>query len=431
MIDYNNALEFLYTQLPMYQREGASAYKPGLDTAIALDKAFGTPHKNYATIHVGGTNGKGSTAHTLAAVLQSQGYRVGLYTSPHLVDFRERIRVNGRMISKESVCDFVERYKGLSLDCNPSFFELTMVMAFEHFSREQVDFAIIEVGLGGRLDSTNIITPILSIITNISKDHTALLGETLKDIATEKAGIIKNNIPVVIGEAQGDVKEVFTSKATEVGAEIEFADCQELYSTFEFTDNVIVYYNTPFGDVVGELSGDCQIKNAATILTALRRLNKMGISISPSAVKDGFANVGKLTGLMGRWMKLNENPLVVCDTGHNEGGWQYISHRLKSVAGNLKMVIGFVNDKDVSHILEMMPKGAEYYFTQATINRAMPARDLASLAESKGLSGQMYPTVEKAYSAALNDASENDTVFIGGSTFVVADFLSSHFFKKN
>lgn len=424
MKEYNDAIEFLYTSMPMFQRVGASAYKPGLDTVKLLDEKFGTPHKNYLTIHIAGTNGKGSTAHTLAAILQSAGYRVGLYTSPHLVDFRERIRVNGRMISRDAVVDFVNRYRAMSLECYPSFFELTMTMAFEYFAREKVDIAVIETGLGGRLDSTNIITPILSVITNISFDHTAFLGNTLESIASEKAGIIKPSVPVVIGEAQGSVREVFLQKADEQKAPIYFAEDVARFDTIEPLQDGLLYKNTPYGDIVGELMGDCQPKNAATILTALPLLAECGIKVSAQSVKDGFAHVGSLTGLMGRWMTLHRNPHVVCDTGHNVGGWQYLSRRLKSIDGTLHMIIGFVNDKDVSHILEMMPKTARYYLTNAQIERAMPVAQLAEIATECGLVGEQFPSVEDAYNAALANASTEDTIFIGGSTFIVADLLS-------
>lgn len=424
MKEYNDAIEFLYTSMPMFQRVGASAYKPGLDTVKLLDEKFGTPHKNYLTIHIAGTNGKGSTAHTLAAILQSAGYRVGLYTSPHLVDFRERIRVNGRMISRDAVVDFVNRYRAMSLECYPSFFELTMTMAFEYFAREKVDIAVIETGLGGRLDSTNIITPILSVITNISFDHTAFLGNTLESIASEKAGIIKPSVPVVIGEAQGSVREVFLQKANEQKAPIYFAEDVAPFDSIEPLQDGVLYKNTPYGDIIGELMGDCQPKNAATILTALPLLAECGIKVSAQSVKDGFAHVGSLTGLMGRWMTLQRNPHVVCDTGHNVGGWQYLSRRLKSIDGTLHMIIGFVNDKDVSHILEMMPKTARYYLTNAQIERAMPVAQLAEIATECGLVGEQFPSVEDAYNAALANASTEDTIFIGGSTFIVADLLS-------
>ena len=424
MEDYNEAIEFLYTSMPMFQRVGASAYKPGLDTVKLLDDKFGNPHLKYRSIHIAGTNGKGSTAHTIAAILQSAGYRVGLYTSPHLVDFRERIRVNGAMISHEAVVDFVKRYRAMSLDCHPSFFELTMTMAFEYFAKENVDIVVIETGLGGRLDSTNIITPILSIITNISFDHTAFLGDTLTAIASEKAGIIKSRIPVVIGEAKGDVREVFKQKATQQNSPIFFAEDNMTFKNVETLNDGLLYRGTQYGDIVGGLMGDCQPKNAATILTALPLLEKCGIEISGEAVREGFANVGNITGLMGRWMTLQRNPHVVCDTGHNVGGWEYISRRLHSVDGTLHMVIGFVNDKDVSHILEMMPKTAKYYFTNAHIERAMPASELAEIASKCGLKGEQYPLVNEAYNVAISNSSASDTVFIGGSTFVVADFLS-------
>lgn len=424
MKEYNNAIEFLYTSMPMFQRVGASAYKPGLETVRLLDDKFSNPHLKYKTIHIAGTNGKGSTAHTLAAILQSAGYRVGLYTSPHLVDFRERIRVNGEMISHEAVVDFVNRYRAMSLDCHPSFFELTMTMAFEHFANEGVDIAVIETGLGGRLDSTNIITPILSIITNISFDHTAFLGNTLESIASEKAGIIKPSVSVVIGEAQGEVREVFAKKAIEQNSPIFFAEDNKCFNRIDSFDNTLLYRGTQYGDVIGELIGDCQPKNAATIFTALPLLAKSGIEISAESVCDGFAHVTTLTGLMGRWMTLQRKPHVVCDTGHNVGGWEYLSRRLKSIEGTLHMVIGFVNDKDVSHILEMMPKTAKYYFTNASIERAMPVNQLAEIATECGLQGEQFPSVEEAYNATLANATPTDTIFIGGSTFIVADLLS-------
>lgn len=425
MKEYNEAIEFLYTSMPMFQRVGASAYKPGLDTVKMLDDKFGNPHLKYKTIHIAGTNGKGSTAHTLAAILQSAGYRVGLYTSPHLVDFRERIRVNGTMISHEAVVDFVNRYRAISLNCHPSFFELTMTMAFEYFAREKVDIAVIETGLGGRLDSTNIITPIMSIITNISFDHTAFLGDSLKSIAGEKAGIIKPSIPVVIGEAYGEVRDVFAQKALEQHSPIFFAQDEQRFAGVDSLDDGLLYRATQYGDIVGELMGDCQPKNAATILTALPLLEAQGLSITSQAVKEGFAHVTTLTGLMGRWMTLQRNPHVVCDTGHNVGGWEYISRRLHSIEGTLHMVIGFVNDKDVSHILEMMPKTAKYYITNAQIERAMPASQLAEIANQCGLIGEQYPSVEEANNAALAAAQPSDTIFIGGSTFIVADLLTS------
>ena len=424
MVNYDEAINFLYTQLPMFQRMGANAYKPGLDTSIALDKAFGNPHSRFPSIHIAGTNGKGSTAHTLAAILQSAGYKVGLYTSPHLVDFRERIRINGEMISHSAVVDFVNRYRALQLDCQPSFFELTMTMAFEYFAKEKVDIAVIETGLGGRLDSTNIISPILSIITNISFDHTAFLGDTLTAIASEKAGIIKRNTPVVVGEASGDVKQLFLDKSIEMNSPIKFADENKAFSSAELTPDGYLYHNTPFGNITGELTGECQQKNTATILSAIEQLRLIGWEITPDAVKQGFANVCNLTGLAGRWMELQQSPRVVCDTGHNVGGWEYLSRQLSQVEGKLHMVIGFVNDKDISHILDLMPHNATYYFTRAEIPRALSADEVKAIALAKGLKGEAYATVAEAYQKAIVSASATDTIFIGGSTFVVADLLS-------
>ncbi len=424
MISYNDALDFLYTQLPVFQREGASAYKPGLDTARQLDTAFGNPHSRYPSIHIAGTNGKGSTAHTIAAILQSAGYKTGLYTSPHLVDFRERIRVDGKMIPQEMVCDFVERFRSKQMGCHPSFFELTMTMAFEHFAREKVDVAVIETGLGGRLDSTNIINPIMSIITNISFDHTAFLGNTLAEIATEKAGIIKSGVPAIIGEAEGAIKEIFLNKAQEERAPIYFADEHRPNFSIEKDNDRFIYKDTMFGDITGELTGDCQPKNAATILTAVNRLKENGWDITSIAVKNGFANVCTLTGLAGRWMTISDTPHVICDTGHNVGGWEYISRQLSSITGRKHLIIGFVNDKDINKILDLMPTDACYYFTQASIPRALPAEDVAALASTKGLHGNTYPSVTEAYKKALDNAAESDTIFIGGSTFVVADLLA-------
>ncbi|MDE6278437.1 MAG: bifunctional folylpolyglutamate synthase/dihydrofolate synthase [Paramuribaculum sp.] len=423
---YQQTLDYLYSQLAMYQRIGSDAYKPGLGNAIALDNAFGNPHRNYATIHVAGTNGKGSTAHTLAAVLQKAGYRTGLYTSPHLIDFRERIRIDGEMISREEVVDFVERYLEKDLPVSPSFFELTMTMAFEHFARHKVDVAVIEVGLGGRLDSTNIITPVLSVITNISKDHTALLGNTLPEIAREKAGIIKPGAPVVVGEAEGEVRKVFADKAAVEGSEIIFACDNSPYSSFSREESAIEYRDTPFGNITSELTGDCQLKNAATVLTALSTLIRLGFAIPSRAVREGFAEVTTLTGLAGRWMVLNRHPFTVCDTGHNIGGWQYLAPKLNSMPGIKHLVLGFVNDKDVSSILRLVKEisPVRIYWAAASVNRALPSEELASRAAELGLHGTPYLDVAEAYMAARNAAAAGDTIFVGGSTFVVADLLS-------
>lgn len=422
---YQQTIDYLFTQIPMFQSVGAEAYKPGLDTVRQLSHMFGDPHASLRTIHVGGTNGKGSTTHTIAAVLQSAGYRVGLFTSPHLTDFRERIRINGKMIDKQSVIDFVDRYRSMADGkMQPSFFELTTVMAFEYFARQAVDIAVIEVGLGGRLDSTNIITPMLSVITNISYDHTALLGNTLEAIAAEKAGIIKKGIPAVIGESDGTVRKVFTDKAAETDSPITYADDFAPFASAELCDDAIIYHSTPWGDIRGELCGDCQIKNAATIMCALIKLADNGINIPSHAVAEGFGNVCHLTGLAGRWMKVSDNPHVICDTGHNTGGWSYLSQRLKTYGNRLHMVIGFVNDKDISGILAMMPRSAHYHFVKPSVPRGLDAASLASMAASSGIEGTVSESVSEGYKIALSQAKEGDTIFVGGSTFVVADLLA-------
>lgn len=412
-MEYTEAIEYLYGQLPMFSRVGAAAYKPGLETSFQLDDFFGHPHRKFKTIHVGGTNGKGSTSHLLASVLQAQGYRVGLYTSPHLVDFRERMRVDGRMISKDAVINFVEQYRSSQYPGHPSFFELTMMMAFDYFAKQEVDYAVIEVGMGGRLDSTNIITPIGCIITNISPDHTQFLGDTLPEIAREKAGIIKHNIPVVIGESCGEIREVFASRAKEVGTSIMYADDLHLY------DNSI---KCP-------LSGDYQKKNFNTVFAAIQMLQNIGVEISESSIRTGFANVCSSTGFAGRWMQMDDKPLTICDTGHNEAGirsnmaqlQQLMSQRSDST---LRMVIGFVADKDVDHILPLLPKYAKYYVCQADIPRAMPADKLFDKIKQHKLDAICCTTVSDAYTIALENSRPNDIIYIGGSTFVVADYLA-------
>lgn len=426
-MEYNEAIEYLYRQLPMFSRIGAAAYKPGLDTSLNLDKYFNHPHHNFKSIHIGGTNGKGSTSHMLAAILQSEGYKVGLYTSPHLVDFRERIRVNGEMIPQEEVVRFVEQFIACDYDGHPSFFELTMMMAFDYFSRAKVDYAIIEVGMGGRLDSTNIITPIGCVITNISWDHTQFLGETLPQIAAEKAGIIKKDIPVVIGEADDEIKEVFKNKALSVGTSITFAEEQSYIKEFVSTDN----FTDTFGNTFScQLSGDYQRKNINTVRSAIEMLRSLGIKISDASIENGYRNVCSLTGLAGRWMQLAKSPLTICDTGHNQAGLQYNLKQLDHLIATrtnakLHIVMGFVADKDIEHIIQLFPKNATYYISNAQIPRALPVDQLAEKCSSIGLEFTKYSTVESAYIAAKNAASDNDIIYIGGSTFVVADLLAS------
>lgn len=416
---YNSAVQYLFDSAPLFQNVGAAAYKEGLDNTHLLDEQFGHPHRQYRTIHVGGTNGKGSVSHTLAAILQAQGYRVGLYTSPHLVDFRERIKVNGEMISKERVIDFVTDFKKRNYDavCSGfSFFELATALAFQYFSEQKVDFAVIEVGLGGRLDCTNIITPELSIITNISFDHVQFLGDTLPKIASEKAGIIKTGIPACIGEnVNDDVKAVFANKAKEVGAPITFAEDA-------FDDTAI---NKELAGMFA-LKGFCQEKNIRTNLTAVRLLRDRGIAISDEAIRKGLAEVCSMTGLMGRWQTIDEKPLTICDTGHNVGGMQYIVRQLQQTPHKrLHIVIGMVSDKDVDTVLRLLPTDAIYYFTQASVKRAMPAEELAKKASHlQGAKEGVFQDVPSAYLAAKRNADTDDLIFIGGSTFVVADLLA-------
>lgn len=426
---YEETLHYLYTSTPVYQHSGASAYKPGLDTSIALDNQLGNPHKAYKTIHVGGTNGKGSVCHLLAAILQKSGYKVGLYTSPHLVDFRERIRVNGEMISKEYVVDFVKQHKEFFEPLHPSFFELTSTMAFAYFRDMAVDFAIIEVGLGGRLDSTNIITPIVSVITNISKDHTQFLGDTLGEIAYEKAGIIKTDTPVVVGEMDDSIVEgVFRKKAKEQNAPLYIPREEKvLNSDAHLSERGEWIYDTAdYGMVFGKLIGLSQFKNTQTVLCVLRVLAKQGIEIPKMAVKDAFEQVVELTGLQGRWQEVLFTPYTVMDTGHNVGAWQYLTYHIEAESETrpaLYMIIGFSNDKDVDDILQMMPKKAIYLFTQAPNDRAMPAEELAQRAQRAGLKGEVYPTVTDAVLKVMTTASDDSMVFIGGSNFIVAKAL--------
>lgn len=423
---YDEALEWLFRQLPMFSRIGAAAYKPGLDTSLALDSYFGNPHRKFRSIHVGGTNGKGSTSHSLAAVLQSQGYKTGLYTSPHLADFRERIRVDGEMIPRRAVTDFVERFQVSGYEGHPSFFELTMMMAFDWFARQEVDYAVIEVGMGGRLDSTNIITPIGCVITNISKDHTQFLGDTLPKIASEKAGIIKRGIPVVIGEAEGEIRRVFADKAADTGAPIYFAQEDVTLPDTSSLENITL----PSGQTFGyDLKGDYQKANLRTVLAAIQMLRGTGVEISDKSIAEGLTNVSRLTGLAGRWMRLSENPLAIADTGHNEAGLRYNFAQLERLRAQvpgrrLHIVAGFVADKDVDHILPLFPRDASYYLTQAQIPRAMPVAELVRKAAACGVSGKMYGTVPEAWHAALAAAGTDDLIYVGGSTFIVADLLA-------
>ena len=424
---YEETTEYLFNCAPLFQQVGSSAYKEGLENSFLLDAHFGHPHRNYRTIHIAGTNGKGSTSHTIAAILQAAGYKVGLYTSPHLIDFRERIRVNGKPVSKQFVIDFVEKERSFFEPLHPSFFELTTAMAFLYFAQEKVDVAIIEVGLGGRLDCTNIITPDACIITNISPDHTQFLGNTLAKIASEKAGIIKKNIPVIIGETTSETKEVFTRKATIEEAPIIFAEEEQHLQNAQPHEGGITYTTAKYGIIEAELSGSYQIKNTNTILAALRILKQKGYNISDENIKKGFSNVTASTGLMGRWQKIGEKPAIVCDAGHNIGGIRYIVEQLsQQKCHTMRIIFGMVNDKDISSVLAMMPRNAKYYFTQASVKRALEAEELASKALEYSLKGSCYPTVAAALEAAKKDALPEDFIFVGGSCFIVADLLSEY-----
>lgn len=416
----------------MFQKEGSTAYKAGLSTTLALDEHLNHPHTQFKTIHVGGTNGKGSTSHTLAAILQDAGYKVGLYTSPHLIDFRERIRISGVPISEEFVVDFIAKHRAFYEPLSPSFFELTTAMAFDYFAKNKIDVAIIEVGLGGRLDCTNIISPDLSIITNISNDHNQFLGNTLAAIASEKGGIIKENIPVVIGEFVAETRPVFEEIADNVNATIYFAQDNLLVDEAESREIASGwdYMTIPYGHLKGELGGLCQLMNTNTVLTALPLLLQMGYKISESNIRVGFEQVTKLTGLMGRWQELQSAPRMVCDTGHNVAG---ISTIVKQLAHQeykrLHFVLGMVNDKDIRGVLALLPKNATYYFTQASVQRAMPANELADLAREQGLYGSVYSSVKEATLATLKEANPDDFIFVGGSSFIVADLLSFWFYE--
>ena len=426
-MNYQETLHYLFTSAPLFQHVGKDAYKEGLENTHTLDTYFGHPHRSFRTIHVAGTNGKGSCSHTLAAILQSAGYRTGLYTSPHLVDFRERIRVNGEPVPESYVVDFVEKHRHFFEPLHPSFFELTTAMAFRYFADSQVDVAVIEVGLGGRLDCTNIIRPDLCVITNISFDHIQFLGDTLEKIAAEKAGIIKSDIPVVVGETTAETKPVFLRKAQEVGAPIIFAEEDHLLLSHTRTsDGQYLYQTVDYADLKGELGGLCQLKNTNTLLSAIRQLKVQGYALTDEAIREGFAGVCELTGLMGRWQKVGSCPTVICDTGHNVGGISYIVEQLAlQTYDRLHIVMGMVNDKDISGVLAMLPRKASYYFTQASVQRALPAGRVKELANKFGLEGEAYPDVSSALAAAKAAATDKDLIFVGGSSFIVADLLSS------
>lgn len=432
-MNYSEAVEWLYTQLPMYQRIGAAAYKADLNNTIKLCNHFENPQNGFSSIHVAGTNGKGSTSHMLAAILQESGYKVGLYTSPHLKSFTERIRINGKEIEEDFVTDFVKNNKDFFTSFDPSFFEITVAMAFEYFNKAKVDVAVIETGLGGRLDSTNIITPILSIITNIGLDHQNLLGDTLEKIAFEKAGIIKKGVPVIIGEYQGELAEGFIATAIQMDSELSFADQRWILKNREMIYSgskqlqSLQYENPELGSFSFQTDqlGVYQKKNCATVLEAIFQLKDTRFkNIKEESIKKGFENVTALTGLKGRWQILQESPKIIADTGHNIDGMKQIISQLNTEnSSNLRMVIGFVNDKSITEILQILPRNAIYYFTQANLPRAKPAKELWEEAQHVGLQGHFFLNSREALDQAKKDAMSSDLIFIGGSTFVVAELI--------
>lgn len=424
-MNYNEAIQYLYDRLPVFHQIGAAAYKPGLENSIRMMNQLGNPQTDYKTIHVAGTNGKGSVSHFLSAVLQSAGYRVGLYTSPHLVDFRERIRVNGKKIDGEYVVEFVKKNEAYFDEIQPSFFEATMAMAFQYFSDMKVDIAVIEVGLGGRLDSTNIIHPLLSVITNIGFDHTEFLGNTWEKIAAEKAGIIKLQTPVVIGETNQQTRAVFVEKATSENVSIAFAEEKHPLGFSRNESGEMTVTDAEYGKLLVGLNGNYQLKNVATVLTGLDELKKQGFVISDEQVRTGLSEVVKLTGMQGRWQVMQHHPTVVLDTGHNKEGVEYIANQLKQQKyDRLHIVIGMVSDKDVSGVLSLLPEKAVYYFTAAQTQRALPPAELQLQATGFNLHGKAFDTVEHAVEAALKNAQKEDFIFIGGSNFIVGEALS-------
>ncbi len=428
-MNYTQTLDFLYGKLPMFTRIGEAALKKDLHNTIALCERLGNPQDQFKTIHVAGTNGKGSTSHMLAAILQKAGYKTGLYTSPHLKDFRERIRINGKMVSKSFVSAFVSEQKNLIEEIQPSFFEVTVAMAFSYFALEKVDVAIIEVGLGGRLDSTNIIHPDLSVITNISLDHTNILGSTLEEIAFEKAGIIKAGVPAVVGEKEMPSEQVFREKAVTVRTNLEFASDHYHAENVQqhagkLRMNILKDGQPLYRNLELDLTGTYQLKNIITVTAAVQQLVAHGYELADSAVYLALKNVKKITGLQGRWQRLGDHPTIICDTGHNVAGISEVLRNIEATPHRqLHMVIGMVKDKDIDAVLKLLPSTARYYFSQPALERALPAVALKAKAHSFGLTGESYAAVSDAFAAAKLNAGPDDLIFIGGSTFIVAEVL--------
>ena len=428
-MNYSETLEYLFSQLPMYQRQGAPAFKKDLSNTLALCTALGEPHIKFKSIHIAGTNGKGSVSHMLASVFQEAGYKIGLYTSPHLTDFRERIKINGEMISEQSVIDFVADHQSDFEEIKPSFFEMTVALAFGHFAKNQVDIAIIETGLGGRLDSTNVVTPELSVITNIGYDHQQFLGETLPEIAGEKAGIIKPNVPVVVGEFQQEVADVFEAKARETNSRLRFANREWETRIQELEDDRLQmslrHYDGTELEVESELSGPHQAKNLITTLEVVRTLSDSGWNLTREHFKAGINHVVSATGLKGRWQVLGRNPLIIADTAHNREG---LEPNLKRLVSNrnpeqLHFVWGMVNDKDVSKSLSLLPKEASYYFCRPNVPRGLEVEHLTKVATDLGFKHIPFPSVNEALEAAKGLAKRDDIIYVGGSTFVVAEVV--------
>ncbi|RFM33807.1 bifunctional folylpolyglutamate synthase/dihydrofolate synthase [Chitinophaga silvisoli] len=428
-MNYQQTLDYLYERLPMFTRVGASAFRKDLHNTIALCEQLGNPQRLFKTVHVAGTNGKGSTSHMLAAVFQQAGYKTGLYTSPHLKDFRERIRINGEMIDQEFVVEFVQQVQPSIEQLDPSFFELTVAMAFQYFALEQVDIAIIEVGLGGRLDSTNIITPELSVITNISYDHMNMLGNTLPEIASEKAGIIKPQVPVVVAQTQTEVEQVFIDKAKAMEAPITFADQHWLVQDNDLANGHLHIQLRPLHseqvwDLKPDLNGQYQVKNIMGVLSAVKVLQQSGWELPDESVKTALSHVKKLTGLRGRWDIVAQHPLTIFDVGHNEAGIGEIVGQLEHMTyRHLHIVTGFVKDKEVSKVLKLFPAAATYYFTRAQIPRALDENELAEMGAAAGLRGKSYPNVQQAFQAAKQHAHEEDVILVCGSFFIVGEAM--------
>lgn len=429
---YQETLDFLFSSLPMYQRVGKAAYKANLDNTLALDAYFGHPHRSFRSIHVAGTNGKGSVSHMLASVLQEAGYQTGLYTSPHLLDFRERIRINGKPVPEAEVTDFVNRHHKIIREISPSFFEMTVAMAFDYFARQKVDVAIVETGLGGRLDSTNILSPELTIITNISMDHMEFLGNNLASIAREKGGIIKQGIPLVLGMAHEETEKLLLSMAgeKEVPVHLAYRTYESLFQTMN-REGLVMHrirelHSDSIETITLDLAGDYQRENLITVRTALGLLKDRGWNISPEAVQEGLSSVVKNTGILGRWQTIGHNPRRICDTAHNQAGIAAAMKQLMQLpCKNLHMVWGMVADKELDAILPLLPGEATYYFTRSGVPRSLDPHVLKAAASVHGLKGELFPSVSEAYGAAMQNAGADDMIFVGGSTFVVADLLNA------